>query len=587
MRVALYIRVSTDEQAKSGYSIPDQRRELYRYAESQGYEIVGDGPIIDEGYSGASRERPGLDKIMELAEAGSIDAVVATKRDRYWRKRLYRLMMDEDLEELDVKLIALNDTGNKIGDGVQDDYAEWEKEVIAERTQRGRKQRARSGKVVPGNGPPYGYQMNAARTMYEVEPVTMANVRRALHMAAEGSSLRSIKRTFESEGIPSPNGNVHWSPYYARRLIFNDAYRPHSPAELKELVDGGMLDHEIYESLEPNTSYGIIWYGTSECKDTSKGRKVKERPKEERIAVPVPHSGVDRESIDRARAAIKDNKRPKRADSIVWPLSGGIIFCACGRRLLPKRTPSHGRTYHYYACSSYWVNGKNHCPHAKSHKAEKTEKRVSDFILNLVRDPNVLREQVEAQAAKERKRLQSADNELQKWHKRLQELERRRSKNQDMYRADAMTLDELTADNARVDQEQETVREEIDNLTDQQARLRQLDELPQLVEDYLRDLPDLIDRKRTVRDHESIGAERTEDNSLGLYTVAPDSIRYKDDAELEQESQQSDNERAHKLRSLYDQLGLQVTAHKDGTLDLVWSVGSTILPSDNVSERSL
>ncbi len=62
-RVALYVRVSTDEQSKNGYSIPDQIRELTRHAEQMGYEVVAP-PIVDDGYSGASLNRPGLTRVV-------------------------------------------------------------------------------------------------------------------------------------------------------------------------------------------------------------------------------------------------------------------------------------------------------------------------------------------------------------------------------------------------------------------------------------------------------------------------------------------------------------------------------------------
>src|SRR5215207_3282866 len=88
-KVAIYCRVSTDEQAKNGYSIADQKRELLRHAESEGHVVVE--TIVDDGYSGASRERPGLDRILELTEAGEMELAIATKRDRWFRSRLYRL----------------------------------------------------------------------------------------------------------------------------------------------------------------------------------------------------------------------------------------------------------------------------------------------------------------------------------------------------------------------------------------------------------------------------------------------------------------------------------------------------------------
>ena len=86
-RAALYCRVSTDEQAKSGYSIDDQKRTLLDHAERGGYKVLQ--PIEDDGWSGATPDRPGIRRIYELAEAGEIDVVLATKRDRYFRSRLY------------------------------------------------------------------------------------------------------------------------------------------------------------------------------------------------------------------------------------------------------------------------------------------------------------------------------------------------------------------------------------------------------------------------------------------------------------------------------------------------------------------
>jgi site-specific DNA recombinase len=108
VRVAIYCRVSTDEQRKHGYSIADQKRTLTEHAERCGMEVVGP-PLVDEGISADNLTRPGLREIYRLAEAGEIDAAIATYRDRYFRKQLYRLMADEDLEEFGVRLMALND----------------------------------------------------------------------------------------------------------------------------------------------------------------------------------------------------------------------------------------------------------------------------------------------------------------------------------------------------------------------------------------------------------------------------------------------------------------------------------------------
>lgn len=150
-RAILYARVSTEEQSKSGYSIPDRLRELRAYAAREGYRVVEEA--VDGGHSGADPHRPGLRRVMELAEGGAIDLVLAKKRNRLFRSRLYRLLWDQDLGNLGVNLIALDDTGNRFSNAMQDEFAEWERDEIAKRTQDGLLEKCRSGLVIKRTEP--------------------------------------------------------------------------------------------------------------------------------------------------------------------------------------------------------------------------------------------------------------------------------------------------------------------------------------------------------------------------------------------------------------------------------------------------
>ena len=221
-RVALYFRVSTDEQAKSGYSIPDQRRTLRERAHSEGWEVVEEIPP-DDGYSGASPDRPGIRRIYELAEAGEIELVLATKRDRFFRSRLYRLEMDRDLKERGVTLVSLTDTGNRIGDGVLDDFAEWEREQTAERTRKGKLQKARAGKVVGGHARAYGFNWSRnhdGKTIgYEVNEVEMSTVRRIFSEVAGGEGIRTVKGLLDDERVPTPGGGKSWSRPFLKAML--------------------------------------------------------------------------------------------------------------------------------------------------------------------------------------------------------------------------------------------------------------------------------------------------------------------------------------------------------------------------------
>ena len=82
-KVALYVRVSTDEQRDNGYSIDSQTRMLKEYCEKQKYQIVG--IYNDAGYSGKNLMRPEMQRLLKDIEVGSIDILLAIKTDRLTR----------------------------------------------------------------------------------------------------------------------------------------------------------------------------------------------------------------------------------------------------------------------------------------------------------------------------------------------------------------------------------------------------------------------------------------------------------------------------------------------------------------------
>ena len=83
-RAILYARVSTDEQVRSGYSLAQQLEALREYAAREGYEVLEE--IVDAGQSGASLERPGMDRVRDLVAAGGVAVVLAQDRDRISRE---------------------------------------------------------------------------------------------------------------------------------------------------------------------------------------------------------------------------------------------------------------------------------------------------------------------------------------------------------------------------------------------------------------------------------------------------------------------------------------------------------------------
>src|SRR5918993_2145797 len=109
-RAILYARVSTDEQARSGYSLAQQLEALREYASRKGYEVLEE--IVDPGQSGASLARPGMDRVRDLVFAGGISVVLAQDRDRFARKPAYNYLLQEEFEGHGCELKALNDYGD-------------------------------------------------------------------------------------------------------------------------------------------------------------------------------------------------------------------------------------------------------------------------------------------------------------------------------------------------------------------------------------------------------------------------------------------------------------------------------------------
>src|SRR5215212_3682675 len=142
-RAIVYARVSTDEQARSGYSLAQQLKALREYAAREGYEILEE--VQDPGQSGASLARPGMDRVRDLVAAGGVSVVLAQDRDRFSREPAYTYLLRREFDERGTVLRALNDQGDdspegQLTDGILDQLAKYERAKIAERSRRGKLQ---------------------------------------------------------------------------------------------------------------------------------------------------------------------------------------------------------------------------------------------------------------------------------------------------------------------------------------------------------------------------------------------------------------------------------------------------------------
>ncbi len=476
-RVAPYFRVSTDEQAKSGYSIPDQRRILRERAASEGWTVVEE--IADDGYSGASPDRPGVRRIYELAEAGEIDAVIATKRDRYFRSRYYRLEMDRHMKECRVTLVSLTDTGNRIGDGVMDDFAEWEREQIADRTRNGKLQKARAGMVVGGHNRAYGYDYVKKRRQdrltvvgYKVNEAEMATVRHIFSEAASGAGIRTIKEQLDAERIPTPGRGKTWSRPFLKTTVLSDLYRPHTPEELRGL---GVSD-EVVASLDGSSLYGVYRY--------------------DGVPVPIPDAWIPLGVVLEARRRVGSNTAtPSRNAHRFWELSGGILHCAeCGRRM-QTHSPHAAAGYFYYRCQCLAAGRADQCIMREMVRADSIEPKVWNAVRRLVDDKELLLRRARSSFDAKRTEIARFNVDAEKVARDLSKIEEARANYQRAFGRGFIDLPDLEARTAELNAERDILQEQLERVGRREEELEKLTWAQRVLEERIREGYDNLDAK--------------------------------------------------------------------------------------------
>jgi site-specific DNA recombinase len=502
-RAILYTRVSTDEQARSGYSLAQQLEALREHATREGYQVLEE--VEDPGQSGVSLERPGMDRVRDLVAAGGVSVVLAQDRDRFAREPAYHYLLRREFEEHGTKIRALNDRGDEspegeLTDGILDQLAKFERAKTAERSRRGKLRKVREGKIVAGPAPSYGFRFNAARDGYEVDDEAMVVVSRIFRMVgAEGASLRGVVTALNSDGVKRPastsNKSGRWGVTFVRdHIVKDDLYKPHDFQELHDLVAMGNLSLEVLERLDPDGTYGVAWFNKGRSYTTQvavidgegrklykKRRRFVERPRSEWVAVPVPLGDTPpapRELVEAAREAIEDNRAPSTAARRFWELSGGgILRCGlCGGRMAPHSwaKPS-GRRYYYYRCVTRWQHGT--CRHKKTHPANDLEERVWGSVRALLSDPEELRADLDRMIEMKTNALRMGDaiREMDTWLDKLAEADRKVAKFQHAYAEAVITLDDLRARLAELEKLRETAHGELERLRHHQEEIAELE----------------------------------------------------------------------------------------------------------------
>lgn len=225
LRVALYVRVSSQEQADEGYSIGEQTDRLKKYAEAMGWTVYK--IYVDPGYSGGNMDRPGLNEMIRDVEAGEIDTVVVYKLDRLSRSQFDTLYLIEKVFLVNntdfVSMTENFSTNTPLGRamiGFLAVFAQLEKDKINERTLMGKEARAKEGKWGGGSSEPIGYDYNVVTGQLEINEYEKMQILEAVDLFLKGTPLRTICIIFKEKGYTYRGRSKKPSTWEPKRLRY-------------------------------------------------------------------------------------------------------------------------------------------------------------------------------------------------------------------------------------------------------------------------------------------------------------------------------------------------------------------------------
>lgn len=223
VKAALYTRVSTEDQAKEGFSLDAQLEKLNAYCKARDWDVAG--TYVDDGYSGRNTRRPAYAQLLE--EMDSWDTLLVIKMDRIHRNSKNFMIMMEKLKERDKEFVSMTeslDTSTAMGRFVMDiiqRIAQLESEQIGERVYDGMEQKARTNGGTLGFNIPYGYDYEDGNL--SVNKTEKDTVEKIFDLYLDGLSMSRIANYLNANQVPTKR-NRSWGAQTISRILKNPLY---------------------------------------------------------------------------------------------------------------------------------------------------------------------------------------------------------------------------------------------------------------------------------------------------------------------------------------------------------------------------
>lgn len=365
---AIYARVSTEEQAKSGYGIDSQLSACREKLKSLG--LSADAEYVDDGYSGEFIDRPSMDRLRNDLRAGIIDCIAVYDPDRMARNLTHMLLIADDIEKAGAKLTFITGDYDASPEGrlffsIRGAIAAFEKEKIRERTSRGKRTKALQGKIVQ-NCYAYGYSWDEKNSLYVInEPE--ADVVRLIYSLCLDNKLGTSRIADELN----------------RRQLVNKNGRPFKPSLVNAILKKPMYYGEYQQFSLSSKQIG------------QKKVKATKSPMEHRVKINIPPI-VTKDRWEAVQEQLALNKSIAKRNTEYDYLLQGLLYCPlCPRKLTATVCHSNRKNkkevlYHYYFCTTgkkpeYKIKcGNKHIP------AQALDDQVWAALLTIAKDSSKL-----------------------------------------------------------------------------------------------------------------------------------------------------------------------------------------------------
>lgn len=489
-RGALYARVSTARQEQER-TIESQLEALHGRSRELAWDVPKELVLIDDGWSGARLDRPGLDALRDAAAEGRFDALLVYDPDRLARNFVHQQLLLEELERRRVQVHFLERPLSERPEDrllvqMQGVFAEYERAKIADRTRRGRLHKARtlgwSNWVVA----PYGYRIvvgSDKMRRLEVNEDEAHWVRQAYRWVLEESaSARRVAKRLNDLGVRPRRGRI-WMQNTACRVLTKSLY-------------AGTAHYNKHQSVEPKRRRRLGSYP----KKKKSSQAI--RPPDQWIPVPVPAIVTPAEQM-RVKERLKANRVTSPRNTRYEYLLRTLVVCGeCGWKMNAVREggrmgfPSHEKTYSYYTCQNKPPVDTGRLERCKARRVRcgELDRVVWEALCEWLQQPEVLRTELEALESvpagsqdvlvQEAERLQMS---VKVWEQQVQRLV-------DAYQGGAVRLDELWERRREIEKRIEAVRRRLGDIDSVRRQKVKTDDLLKSVDAFAATLRDGLDR---------------------------------------------------------------------------------------------